>query len=223
MVAKMGLGAKVAAGVAAVAIGAASLTALAPDLPIGGTFTPDFARNIIRDTTAALVDPSVPKIVNVGAYSCAGYAVRAAEKYTNNEYAQGDAWELPAKGSNIKVWEGSAFSLEDLSAQLEETGQKLMPGDILGIYNESSHFNNASRPYTHTAVYIGNGKIVHQNWLLVMKSDLDGFIDYSNRAGKAFGLEDKVEIKTVTRAAAGNNNDFRLKELVPGFYKSIQE
>jgi hypothetical protein len=220
----MRFGTKIAIGVTAVAAGVASLPIFAPDMPIAKEFTPDYARNVVSDSIDAALDPSVPKVLNVGSYSCSAYATRAAEVVNpGNEFSQGDAWELPRAGSNRLVWEGEASSLEDLMAQLSQSGQELKKGDILGIYNDHSSYNEEGRPYTHAAVYIGDGKIIHQYGVPVMRSDLDKFMGYVSRSSRAIGQEGIVQIKTVVRAGPGNNNDFDMEEIVPGIYKSVSE
>ncbi len=226
MAKKTGIGRNIGIGATAIVMGVAALPIFAPDMPIAGKFTPNYAVNIAADTARAFFDPSVPKILNMGSYTCSGYAVRAAEIVNPDaEFVQADAWELPSSGVNQPIWEGEASSLEDLVAQLKESGEELKEGDIIGMYNSGSSFNEEGRPYTHAVTYVGEGDIIHQYGLPVLKSDLNEFMGYAARSDKALGNEGEVLIKAVIRADHGDNNDFYLRDIISGsgFYMTVPE
>ncbi|NTV22875.1 MAG: hypothetical protein HGA85_00680 [Nanoarchaeota archaeon] len=176
----------------------------------------EFALLVESDAAKAISDPGVPKIWGLPEVYCAGYCTRAAKILYGLNFYPGSAWELPSRKPNLPVWTGEAERMGDILDILNE--KDLMPGDILGLYNPTSAFNEQDRPYTHAAVYLGQGVIAHQWKAPILKSRLEEFLAVSNRNALANGLL-PARIMAVIRASPENKNNFEYTMTSPGYYK----
>ncbi|MEM5777395.1 MAG: hypothetical protein QXJ06_03015 [Candidatus Aenigmatarchaeota archaeon] len=153
---------------------------------------------VFSDTIAAIADPSVPKFY-LPPFYCAGYALIAAEIIGKGGYNFSDAWDLAKK--NRVLWEGKAKSLDELNIEPPL-------GSIIGFYNSRSNYNQEGRDFTHVALYIGNGYIIHQYGPLILKSKLDHFL-------KTTGVEMRVIIVPLKEGAY---NHILSHSILLGFY-----
>lgn len=80
---------------------------------------------------------------------CSMFAREAAELLFGHEYAPADAWELGK--ANRQVWQKAG----------REGFKDTEPGNMLGIYVSNSPHNRLGVPYTHVALYLGDGYILH--------------------------------------------------------------
>ena len=107
----------------------------------------------------------MPPIEGIDERNCAKYARLAAEKLMGFKYAQADAWDMGRTPGNYVVWRKNE-SKEDYHTVIK-------PGDLVGIYIITSPSNRFNRSYTHLALYLGEGKILHQFGKEVLISNLD--------------------------------------------------
>jgi len=111
---------------------------------------------------------NLPLIEGIDERNCAKYARLSAEKLFGLSYAQADAWHMGRTPGNYVVWRKNE-SKEDYSKIIK-------PGDLLGIYIRTSPSNRFDRSYTHLALYLGEGKILHQFGKEALISNLDRLI-----------------------------------------------
>ncbi|MEK6970228.1 MAG: hypothetical protein AABW68_00875 [archaeon] len=86
---------------------------------------------------------------------CTMYARLAAEKLFKVKYSRGDAWDFAQR--NKSVWKGSGDNPKEIALFLR-------PGQVIGLFNPSSKYNQPGRAYTHTALYVGSSGGEH--WVM---------------------------------------------------------
>ena len=108
---------------------------------------------------------ALPPIEGIGEKNCAKYARLAAEKLFGLKYASADAWDMGIMPGNYVVWRKNESK--------EDYHKVIKPGDLVGIYLRTSPENMPNRSYTHMALYLGEGKVLHQRGKDVFISNLD--------------------------------------------------